>query len=741
MTQLSSNTLVYQQVFDRLRRFFLKDFRKEFKSNQQRLEEYNRILQDLYNNISAPSTKYDPYIKGEPPRSSKINVFSQNLAYDLKNAMAQTDYLTAKTINFFNLFQSEIENEKKYVQRIFSKAKILQMYNKAESEDLIYFGDSFDNLDFIDVSKIKRGYIPTIKDGSASFPIRRKQENSFGKISILSGNGFLGNNHQVNDAVSDEGATYYRYIGLDNPSLSRIEVISDSNPLTFMEYEALKVDKSVYEESDRPSENEFCYVTVNGFSTNEPAGSLVNWSNFDEDVLKFTLEFSNNSSRNLINNIEITPFFGSVNLIKVTSIKVFNQEDVSEEVLDSPIYIGSNLDPLNIEIAKNYFYFKANITFSERIMTKALITFEQESPSDIKILHAYWQPDYSEDYQGTSPFVGLSRFNPDSLVGFEEIIYDIKPILPKVNDPFAIKKNDNARVLFPISLKKERYTEQFNVIVFTEKDSNLKFYFSNFKDWPGATPTEYPENIVFTSDLEYANLNTSTKRYESSQDAEDDIESLKKYFINESDIEVSLGVYAIQTSKLFPLGNAPIDTTFFKVDLDSITVESKSREVVPELVAYDVPLKKVDEELSAKRFCVGIRDISFSYEEYESNMEIVSKPFTYPSDLEALMLDVDMSIDKKYLKDLKIEYFISVEQSRWIRISPIQLDFSGIPEVILFNQAIPQSQHLNGISYFDQPDVPPSIRSATFKMTVSKNRNINITPRINSYQLISRIKI
>ena len=62
--------------------------------------------------MGAPLTQYDPFIKGEPPMSSKVNLFFEGSTSDINVAAGQIDALNAKSISVFNLFTKEIENEK-----------------------------------------------------------------------------------------------------------------------------------------------------------------------------------------------------------------------------------------------------------------------------------------------------------------------------------------------------------------------------------------------------------------------------------------------------------------------------------------------------------------------------------------------------------------------------------------------------------------------------------------------------
>lgn len=744
MTQVSSNVLAYQQIYERLRSFFLKDSRKEFESNQQRLEEYNAILSDLHYSISAPSAKYIPYVKGEPPSSEKINKFTQALALDIRNISSQSDFLSAKVINAFNMFALEVENEKSYLDRIGSKAKILQMYNRSESEDLVYFGDSFENMDFMDIAKIKQGNIPLVKNGFATFPVSKSSSKNISNIQIVNGNGFAGNAHQVIDDLSEEGQSDYRFIGLASPFIGNARSISDSNPLTYFEYEALSVDKSFFTGDNIPSENEFKYVATASYSDDVEPGSLIDWSSFsyeEDGPLVCTVSLGTNNS-SVINSLDIVPYFKSLKMLKVSSVKVYGRDGVYEEVLSEPVYIGSSMSPLNIDVARNYFYNKANIKFSERIVSKVDITFEQDNFYDVNILHSYWRPNYSEGEGNGSPFKDLSRFNPDSLTGYSLIEYNQRSLIPKIDNPFAFKSNDEMYISQSVSLKREEYNENFYALKFTDLTSGVEFYFSSFEDFDPEQDS-YPLNIVFSDKIETFSSanNLSTRRYVTEQEGQSDLDHMIDFFENVGTL-TSGTQYELDTSSLFPQGNQPsgIDPNTVTIDISDVKIEFKSILIDPPEEKYRVPLSREDVILPAKRFTIGIRDISLHYEEYDSSMEIVSKPFVFPSELETLMVDLDMSIDPANVNDINLNYYVSAEDGRWIEISPISLNFSGIPEVISFNSRTPSSQQISGVSYFNHPDVPSLVDSLRFKISATKSKNLNITPKINSYQIIGKVK-
>lgn len=533
MAQVSSNLMAYDQIFLKIRDFMILEKTNSFKTNEERIEKYNQLLSEIYQGISGPMTKFDPYIKGEPPISSKINKFSKDLANDMNVIAEHVDYLVAKTINTFNLFSTEIENEKRYAERIASKAKILQMYTKSPSNDVVYLGDSFDNADQVDFNRVKINFNPHIYNGSFSLPIVKSRLWSPNRVSITSSDGFMGNNHQVIRSTSSDGTSSYRYIFESNPTISSVAGIIDSNPLTYFEYEALNVDRdSGPVNKNTVSDNEFSYVTGTRSDVTQGAGSLTNWSNYDlTKPLVLTVVMESNVATNA-NSIDIVPYFGSSNFVKVNQIRIFKEDGTSEDILDKAIFIGSSFAPLTIESAQNYFYNKATVKFSERKILKVEVIFEQDSIQDIDIKHLYWKPNYPQDEETESPFYGLSRFNPDVLSRdiYEEVTYNKDIIIPPLHQPNKFKANTNNPGSIKVTLKKKPVV--YNAYIITFDVDGEKVYFQNWTtdlndpdryiQWKVSPDFEAPPNADDPRPVKY---------FQSESDANQDYQSVIS-FIN-----------------------------------------------------------------------------------------------------------------------------------------------------------------------------------------------------------------
>ena len=164
--------------------------------------------------------------------------------------------MASKTVSTFNLFSSEIEKESNFLERINSKIKVLQLYSKSSSEDIYYYGDSFDNFDNIDTSANYDLPLASTVDGFLSLPVVDSAVWAIDSATILDkdengnqlSNGFLGNSHM---AIQDttitapalaNTASSYKYLFQDGKPLNNVAyAYRDKNPDTYFEYEKLKV--------------------------------------------------------------------------------------------------------------------------------------------------------------------------------------------------------------------------------------------------------------------------------------------------------------------------------------------------------------------------------------------------------------------------------------------------------------------------------------------------------------------
>lgn len=335
------------------------------------------------------------------PTSNQILRYSADITADSAIVSRQIDYLSAKTISAYNLFSSEISKESNSLEKINSKIKILQLYSKSFSDDIFYYGDSFDNLEKVDTTATYSMPLADVVNGVLALPvvtgskwaadsvyIREKDEN--GKVTS---NGFIGNSHmayyngQQQNTNLPQTASEYKYFFERTPSFSLAAALRDDSVNTYFEYEKYNISNLNGQDFDY----EFKYRNL---INNQ--NSLISWSSNDQDPLMMELVLEKRSPY-IANSVKVTPFFGydesAIQAVLLKEVNVYTSDSgfpQVENVLQKPIYIGSSVVP-SADVDLNYYFFKeANIDFSERRVSKIIFKFEQKQSVGVTVKHVYW---------------------------------------------------------------------------------------------------------------------------------------------------------------------------------------------------------------------------------------------------------------------------------------------------------------------------------------------------------------
>lgn len=832
MAQLSTDTLAYTQIISKVQDFLSKYYRNENNQSIDFDKEYKKLLLEIEKTVGAPMSKLNFFHKGEIPSSEKFNNMTQEMSKDINVMVNQLDALVANYVNSFNQITNYIEEEKTFVNRIRSKINVLELYSNSSSNNITYLGDFFDNLDFVDTTKIKAGYSPEISEGFAALS-RKNLKKAHKSISIINqnynneqnrsinfvdiSNGLKGNYHLYYD--DNDPTTVDQYLYEKDTALLKSNVLAmvDESPATYFEYEALKVSPT--DGINRP-DYEF------KFSLNRNRTSLVDWANFDtQKPLKLSLEIAmQNTKGNDINYISIVPFFGYdgidlIKNIKVSSLKIYDDSTeipkiytIIGENTGNEAYIGSDVVASSLSIKKRYFYRKGVFRFEKVKATKVYITLEQSQFNDVSIKHAYWTAYENGSLQNTEntilPWNKQERFNPYGVIiqdQAQDISWDKSSVVPEIERPTEIKSKE----IVPLTVKyQKRSTKRVKRIELDFNSSKLYYYGTypagEYSDYYIFLPLEsayaFPQGIAdSTIDQTIDNISNPSRSKSiicinnSNQNFDEYINSLKNKLISMSATETGVKVgYATFTSEsahnlavndqvyiysdqyltkgVYKVEEI-VDIDTFKVTTSGGNLDTKSlaqaffikQQVIPsvttnpqttniriktseELASNNISqrlfLKKNFETLNAKRASIGIRDIFVGMETFADAAEIVSKPFAINGRLDLVSLQVDdyEPVEKNSSGETigvsKIRYYISVDNgSKWIEISPMSRPFSGVPEVLAFNQNLTTNPSVPQIAYFNSPEVPEEIKSIMFKAVMRKERNVQATPAIYSYRL------
>lgn len=720
MAQLSTNTIFYDQLIKRIQKFLAKNATNAFASEEEAASEYHKILTDVNNYSAEPMSDYEQVIKGEPPSSSKFNRFLSNAADDLNIIAKQLDYQSAQVVSMYNLFNSEIEKETSFTNRIKSKVRILQAYSESPGNDLYYFGDSFENMDFIDINKTPANSLMLIKDGSAQLPITSTKDWKTKSISVIEedSNGFIGNNHMA--YAMQGGETTYRYAFQDNNSIGLIKNIIDNNPLTYFEYEGVNIDK-VLTRAKNAKDFEFL-VSYEESKDGNKTTKFKSWADKKTDEpLKLSLKLSAAASQQA-NTISIVPYLGSaanayseMKIVKITAISQATKQLV--DLISKPIYIGSSFVPQSVESSKNYFYNKAVISFPEISTNEINIYFEQKNYDDVTVQHLYWQP-IPSDSNALAKLDTKNRFDPASLtsLGLGDVQYSVADLTPNILQPNyykdkSILENKVLNITFKTTAISDKYLISFErAESATAGAPTAKMYYTNY-----ATGLESPAEQQLktaTSDI------NSGFQYESTEIAQRNLDFI--------------------TSKI-----SGVSPEWNAYKYKSLKVETIKSNLNPKTQSTSIWLKKQFETYPAKRAAIGLRSVDVYFNASQSYAQLVSKPFVFPYNVKNLTISTESSgsMSKVDYNQTYVKYFISLDDgAKWIQISPIENPFNAVPEILSFNENLQGTLGIKGVSYFDYPIIPLETTNVRLKMEIEKPSYEMASPLIYSYKISGRVE-
>jgi hypothetical protein len=626
------------------------------------------------------------------------------------------------------------------------------MYSNAPSVDLYYLGQSFDSSDYVDYEKIEnKDKIPSIQNGGLTLSVSSVKNWSARSVVISpESNGYSGSNHS---AYIDPTAEFgYKYFFLNTPTARNKENIQDNNPLSFFEYEQINI------ENKNPASKDYEYKYIIKSSPDAEV-TYDDWSIFKDNSLKLNVTLERETSE-LANFVVITPYFGDgLNVIQdvlVKKVEVVNEKNEVINVLPREIYISSSFIPSSLDRIKNTFYKEAKIYFEETKIKKINIYFEQANSYPTKVKHAFFAPD-SRAMQG-SPYQNQTRFSPEEPsvpaeskypeIPWAKVVYNVNDLIPSINQPNLYKAEVFNSKTVDVRLEREIPVRRGFTIKVRGIDGRFyritERFFQNFNN----ARLDRFSSITAENYLEYiSNANvTSSGGYLSPYLTSYDSTSVTETpDTNVAQIEAILSSIIEWFNTTTSQGTK--EEKFQKFNLDpsfnAVKEETNSADTKTDYKTYKVQLNRGFEILNAQRRAIGIRDISVGLEQYVDSCEMISRRYDVPSEIEYMTISSELEFSGNTAATFSdyVKYYISLDDgAKWIPISSIESPFGNLPEVIAFNRNIDQNFNIPGVSYFNQPDIPASVKSFLVKIEINKPIGENITPIIYSYKVGVKVR-
>lgn len=504
----------------------------------------------------------------------------------------------------------------------------------------------------------------------------------------------------------------YKYSYQDNPSSGLLANVIDSNPLTYFEYEAVSIKKSdILARGAKDYEFFYSYEEVSGSSK---VVKYKSWADHNDiEPLKLVLSFKSDKPEKA-NTIDIIPFWGTDQTpsaqLKITRVVAIDQQSKEIDLIDDPIYVGTAVIPMTLESSKNYFYDKVKVVFSEVVTSEIQVYIEQYDSIDVTVKHMYWKPLPSTGR--LSALNTQTRFDPSALssLGFGEIQYNTFDLVPPITKPNLFKdQSDLSANQINITYKDQEKVDSYLLSFQRQSGSSLvKYYYTN--SFTGFETLEKQQEKAASTDV-----NSAWKA--ESKDAADRI----KLYI---EAKISSGEWS-------------------SANFQNVTVETIKQAFNPKTYTATISLKKDYETYRAKRFAIGIRSIDIGYQMYASSADFVSNTFEFPYNVKNLTISLDSKVDYNATSQNEslIKVYVSLDEAKnWIRISPIENPFIGIPEVLSFNEFPQNGEKIKGVGYHNYPAIPSQTKRVKVKIQMNKPRYSNSTPILFSYKLMGRVE-
>lgn len=141
------------------------------------------------------------------------------------------------------------------------------------------------------------------------------------------------------------------------------------------------------------------------------------------------------------------------------------------------------------------------------------------------------------------------------------------------------------------------------------------------------------------------------------------------------------------------------------------------------------------EAFTAKRWVIGLRDITVSHFQYAEESLAVSRPLRVGGVVDRVSLEADVTIPPEYGdSEPWILFFISPDDGvSWFPINRVQDDFLGIPEILAFNDPLPEEFREIGVSYHN---VPGAVTTLRLKVVLRRPADLPSTsPVLHDYHL------
>lgn len=141
------------------------------------------------------------------------------------------------------------------------------------------------------------------------------------------------------------------------------------------------------------------------------------------------------------------------------------------------------------------------------------------------------------------------------------------------------------------------------------------------------------------------------------------------------------------------------------------------------------------EFFQGRRWAIGIRDISVGQIRYAQSGTYISEPFRVNGVIDRVALESDYTIPAGFpTTERWVKFYVSPNDGlTWYEISPIQNNYQGLPEILVFNDPLPVAFREENAAYHN---VNTTVDELRVKIVVARPSNTSsASPIVTNYRL------
>lgn len=205
-----------------------------------------QTIEYFYKNLGNPLLQKRYAEEGHFPFFEEYNENTKEMVEDVKILYGDIEEMGTFASDYFNYAQTEKQKVHDRIKSLANVANDLQLLAKEQTENSVYFKDSFNDKKLIE-EEMNMGTAAHVSTSEGIVTLARSSSlnrSQKAKVRSIDGNGEYGTKHLARRMINKKGETVYTYLEEQIPNNNPAALI-DNRPDSIFEYEMVNMDKSL----------------------------------------------------------------------------------------------------------------------------------------------------------------------------------------------------------------------------------------------------------------------------------------------------------------------------------------------------------------------------------------------------------------------------------------------------------------------------------------------------------------